>query len=87
MVEKQSVEIEAATLVGLEGHSVQLSVTATAGGGLSFVGWKESAAREISIRVRSALETVSVRLEDGAALRVHIDRDDYSGSELDLSKW
>ncbi len=84
MRENQSVESVAEVLHGIDAFPVRLSVYPTAGGGLSFVGWKEVSAREISIRVRSALQTVSVSLDAGAALRVHIDRDDWSGVELDL---
>src|SRR5882672_10262098 len=78
------VEMTAWTLHGIDAVPVRLSVQAIDRGGLSFVGWKESSAREISVRVRSTLESVSVRLDDGAALRVKIDRDDWGGLELDL---
>src|SRR4029077_1068802 len=84
MAEKQGVQLEAWTLHGIEGAPVQLRVEPTAGGRLSFSGFKEGCARATSIRVCSALETGTVRLDDGAALRVSIDREEWSGTELDL---
>ena len=77
--------LAAATLEGVAAIPAQIVVSEQPSGDLSFVGWSEHSAREISIRVRSALSALSVTFESGAVLRVTVDREDCKGVELDLA--
>jgi magnesium chelatase family protein len=85
--EPPRLELAAATLRGLDGDPCLIVVEPIEQGALSFVGWSEAAARETRIRVVSALSSLPkpLQLDEPAALRVWIDRDGWSGGELDLA--